>query len=132
MHPGDAQPVPCHHADVFAARRRFVESCRDASVCASHRPPPGSVPFDAHLEDANRVGRTPDTFSLSGDASPRRARTTPTDATPAPSKSGWARLGDVLTPASWRRPPAPAQGAPDTRQAVVRHTGTGRMIDVIA
>gem|GEM_PF-3377459 len=131
VHASDTQPVSTGLADVHAARQRLVESCQGSSVCSSHRPPAGSVPYDAHLENTNRIRRSPDTFSLSGDHAPR-ARASRAASTPTTTKAGWAKLGEVLKPASWRRPPAPAKSATDSRQAVVRHTGAGRMIDVIA
>jgi len=127
--------------DPAEARSRCVEPTCAQDAGSGFRPLPGTVPFDVFLEGSNRIARETDTFSLSraaGEASGARSGSAEPEPAPSPAaaapKSGWAKLGEVLT--SWRPgttapPPAKVAPAPEAKTAAVRHTGTGRMIDVI-
>ena len=131
--PLEPRPVPAE-----SCARQVEPTCaQDAG--SGFRPLPGSVPFDVFLEGANRIARETDTFSLSRaarEAAGEKPKPQAAEPKPAAAKNGWARLGEVLT--AWhpgsKAPPPPAKvaKAPEPKTAAVKHTGTGRMIDVIA
>ncbi|MFT5422936.1 MAG: hypothetical protein ACI89L_000705 [Phycisphaerales bacterium] len=134
--PLEPRPVPAEVCD------RRVEPTRAQDAGSGFHPLPGTVPFDVYLEGSNRIARETDTFSLSqaardaSDADSDSAKTKPgSEAASAAPKNGWAKLGEVLT--AWHPgsnappPPAKVSKAPEPKTAAVRHTGTGRLIDVI-
>lgn len=116
--------------------RRVEPTCAQ-NAGSGFRPLAGSVPFDVFLDGSNRIARETDTFSLRGgapDAKPNQPEAGSQKAGPS-RKTGWAKLGEVLAsvkPGSGTPPPAKVAAAPKAETAAVRHTGTGRLIDVIA
>lgn len=130
-------PLEPRPTRVEACSRRVEPACAKDGP-SGFRPLPGSVPFDVFLEGSHRIKRETDTFSLSRAAresageAPKPHSAEPKTAAP---KNGWAKLGEVLTAWHGSKGPPPAattSAPPQTQTTAVRHTGTGRMIDVVA